>query len=154
MDLSRRIIYLYRTSPTTANPAGRGPSPDNAEIVNHAVRIIIKAGKDEEEWAEGIDLSEELVKDFNLGKEEIIKKVSEAGIVGSGGATFPSHVKLSVPKGRTAEYLILNGVECEPYLTADHRLMLEKGPEIIVGARLLMKALEVDKCIIGIEILA
>jgi len=113
--------------------------------------IIIKAGKDEEAWAEGIDLSEDLVKDFNLEKEDIIKKVAEAGIVGLGGATFPSHVKLSVPKGRTAEYLILNGVECEPYLTADHRLMLQKGAEIIVGARLLMKSLEVDKCIIGIE---
>lgn len=113
--------------------------------------IIIKAGKDEEEWAEGIDLSDTLVKDFSLGKDEIIKKVAEAGIVGLGGATFPSHVKLSVPKGRKAEYLILNGVECEPYLTADHRLMLEKGAEIIVGARLLMKALEVDKAIIGIE---
>jgi electron transport complex protein RnfC len=113
--------------------------------------IIIKAGKEEEEWAEGIDLSEDLVKEFSIGKEEIIKKVAEAGIVGLGGATFPSHVKLSVPKGRKAEYLILNGVECEPYLTADHRLMLEKGQEIIVGARLLMRALEVDKCIIGIE---
>jgi len=113
--------------------------------------IIIKAGKEEEEWAEGIDLSEDLIKDFSLGKDEIIKKVAEAGIVGLGGATFPSHVKLSVPKGRKAEYLIINGVECEPYLTADHRLMLEKGAEIIVGARILMKALEVENCIIGIE---
>lgn len=113
--------------------------------------IIIKAGKDEEEWAEGIDLSDDLVKDFSFSKDEIIKKVLEAGIVGLGGATFPSHVKLSVPKGKTADYLILNGVECEPYLTADHRLMLEKGEEIIVGARILMKALEVDKAIIGIE---
>ena len=113
--------------------------------------IIIKAGKDEEEWADGIDLSDELIKDFSLSKDEIIKKVLEAGIVGLGGATFPSHVKLSVPKGKKADYLILNGVECEPYLTADHRLMLEKGAEIIVGARILMKALEVDKAIIGIE---
>ena len=113
--------------------------------------IIIKAGKEEEEWAEGIDLSDELVKDFTLEKDEIIKKVLEAGIVGLGGATFPSHVKLSVPKGRKAEYLILNGVECEPYLTADHRLMLEKGEEIIVGAKILMRALGVDKAIIGIE---
>ena len=113
--------------------------------------IIIKAGKDEEEWADGIDLSDELIKDFSLSKDEIIKKVLEAGIVGLGGATFPSHVKLSVPKGKKADYLILNGVECEPFLTADHRLMLEKGAEIIVGARILMKALEVDKAIIGIE---
>lgn len=113
--------------------------------------IIIKAGKDEEEWDDGIDLSTDLISDFSLGREEIIKKIAEAGIVGLGGATFPSHVKLSVPKGRKAEYLILNGVECEPYLTADHRLMLEKGKEIIVGARILMKALDVEKAIIGIE---
>lgn len=113
--------------------------------------IIIKAGKDEEEWDESIDLSDDLIKDISLNREEIIKKIAEAGIVGLGGATFPSHVKLSVPKGRKAEYLILNGVECEPYLTADHRLMLEKGPELIVGARILMKALDVNKAIIGIE---
>ena len=113
--------------------------------------IIIKAGKEEEEWAEGIDLSEDLVRDFAFTKDEILKKILDAGIVGLGGATFPSHVKLSVPKGRKAEYLILNGVECEPYLTADHRLMLEKSEEIMVGARILMKALEVDKAIIGIE---
>jgi electron transport complex protein RnfC len=113
--------------------------------------IIIKAGKDEEEWDEGIDLSNDLVMDISLDRNEIIKKVAEAGIVGLGGATFPSHVKLSVPKGRKAEYLILNGVECEPYLTADHRLMLEKGAEILVGARILMKALDVNKAIIGIE---
>jgi electron transport complex protein RnfC len=113
--------------------------------------IIIKAGKDEEVWEDGIDLSDDLVTDFSLEREEIIKKVAEAGIVGLGGATFPSHVKLSVPKGKKAEYLILNGVECEPYLTADHRLMLEKGAEIVVGAKILMKALGVDKAIIGIE---
>lgn len=113
--------------------------------------IIIKAGKDEQVWDEGIDLSEELVTDFSLEREDIIKKVASAGIVGLGGATFPSHVKLSVPKGKKAEYLILNGVECEPYLTADHRLMLEKGAEILVGAKILMKALDVDKAIIGIE---
>lgn len=113
--------------------------------------IIIKAGKEEEEWAEGIDLSPDLVKDITIDREGILKKIAEAGIVGLGGATFPSHVKLSVPKGRTAEFLILNGVECEPYLTADHRLMLEKGEEIIVGAKILMKALEVTKAVIGIE---
>lgn len=113
--------------------------------------IIIKAGKDEEEWVEGIDLSDELITNFSIEREDIIKKIAAAGIVGLGGATFPSHVKLSVPKGKKAEYLILNGVECEPYLTADHRLMLEKGAEIIVGARILMKALDVDKAIIGIE---
>ncbi len=113
--------------------------------------IIIKAGREGEEWADGIDLSDDLITEITLEREDIIKKIADAGIVGMGGATFPSHVKLSVPKGRTAEYLIINGVECEPYLTADHRLMLEKGAEIIVGARLLMRALGVEKAIIGIE---
>ncbi len=72
-------------------------------------------------------------------KEEIsathgAKKVlMESGVVGLGGATFPTHVKLAVPKGKTAEYLVINAVECEPYLTADHQLMMEKGEEIMVG---------------------
>jgi len=113
--------------------------------------IIIKAGKDAEEWDEQIDRSETLLKNITLQRDEIIKKIADAGIVGLGGATFPSHVKLSVPKGKKADCLIINGVECEPYLTSDHRLMLEKGEEIIVGARILMIALGVEQAIIGIE---
>ena len=89
--------------------------------------------------------------EITLSREEIIKKIHEMGIVGMGGATFPSHVKLMVPEGKKAEYLIINGVECEPYLTADHRLMLEKGEEVLVGIRILMKGLGVEKAIIGIE---
>ncbi len=112
--------------------------------------IIIKAD-DADEWEDGIDLSDDLKKEITLDREAILEKIAEMGIVGLGGATFPSHVKLAVPKGKKAEFLILNGVECEPYLTADHRLMMEKGPEIIVGAKILMKALEVDQVIIGIE---
>ncbi|MBN2614717.1 MAG: electron transport complex subunit RsxC [Bacteroidales bacterium] len=103
------------------------------------------------EWDEGIDLSDELITKEDYTPEEIIEKVKKAGIVGMGGATFPTHVKLMVPPGKTAEYLIINGVECEPYLTSDHRMMLEKGDEIMVGIRLLMKALKVDKALIGIE---
>jgi electron transport complex protein RnfC len=111
--------------------------------------VVIKT--EEDEWTDGVDLSADLKKECQLEKDEIIRKILEAGIVGLGGATFPSHVKLSVPKGKKAEYLILNGVECEPYLTADHALMLEKGEEILAGARILMKAMGVEKCIIGIE---
>ncbi|MEN8119013.1 MAG: electron transport complex subunit RsxC [Bacteroidota bacterium] len=111
--------------------------------------IIIQV--DGDEWEESIDRDPGLLKEFNLSSEEIIKKVGESGIVGLGGATFPSQVKLSVPKGMTAEILIINGVECEPYLTADHRLMLEKGDELMVGTKILMKALNVKKAIIGIE---
>ncbi len=68
-----------------------------------------------------------------------------------GGATFPTHVKLSVPVGKKAEFLIVNGVECEPFLTADHRVMLERGAEMLVGIDILSRALGVDKAYIGIE---
>lgn len=111
--------------------------------------IFIKS--DGDQWAEGIDLSNDLKKECHLEPAEIVKKVNESGIVGMGGATFPSHVKLMTPKGKKAEYLIINGVECEPYLTSDHRLMLEKTEEILVGISIQMKALGVDKAIIGIE---
>ncbi len=106
---------------------------------------------DGDEWMEGIDRSEDLVKDFDLTGKEIIDKIQEAGIVGLGGATFPTHVKLVPPKGMKADVLLINGVECEPFLTSDHRLMLEKADEILVGTRLLMKALGVEKAVIGIE---
>jgi len=111
--------------------------------------IIIKT--DGDVWDENIDRSDDLVTDITASSEEIVKKVGEAGIVGLGGATFPAHVKLSVPPGKTCDVLILNGVECEPYLTADHQLMMEKGDEIMVGTQLLMIALKVEKAIIGIE---
>jgi electron transport complex protein RnfC len=111
--------------------------------------IIIKVEGDE--WLEHIDRSEKLLTEISASKEEIIKRVGDAGIVGLGGATFPAHVKLSVPPGKTAEVLIINAVECEPYLTSDHRIMLEKGDEVLVGTQILMKALEVKKAIIGIE---
>lgn len=111
--------------------------------------VVIKV--DGDEWDESIDKSEELVSEIKLSQEEITKKISEMGIVGLGGATFPTHVKLSIPHGRKAEVLIINGVECEPYLTSDHRLMLEKAEELLVGTKILMKALGVEKAYIGIE---
>ncbi len=111
--------------------------------------FIIKVEGDE--WMENIDRSDVLVKETDYSSEEIIAKIKEAGIVGMGGATFPTHVKLMLPPGKKADYLLINGVECEPYLTADHQLMLEKGAEIVVGTQLLMKALKVKTAVIGIE---
>lgn len=105
-----------------------------------------------DEWEESIDRNNELIEDFNYDGKRIIDIISQSGIVGLGGATFPTHVKLLPPQGmKKAEILIINGVECEPYLTSDHRLMLERGKEIIVGIKILMKALQVNKAIIGIE---
>ena len=104
-----------------------------------------------DEWLETIDRTDELKTEIRLSAEEIIKKCQESGIVGLGGATFPSHVKLTIPAGKKCDLLIINGVECEPYLTSDHRLMLEYGREILIGVSILMKALKVDRALIGIE---
>ncbi len=104
-----------------------------------------------DEWDESIDRSDTLIKDCTLSKQEILSKIEKAGIVGMGGATFPSHVKLTPPPGTTPTILIVNGVECEPYLTSDHALMLEKSEEILVGTTIVMKALDVKRAIIGIE---
>jgi electron transport complex protein RnfC len=104
-----------------------------------------------DEWIETIDRSNEINYEINISPEEIIKKCLDSGIVGLGGATFPTHVKLTVPKGKKCEVLIINGVECEPYLTSDHRLMLERGQEVLTGVSILMKALNVHRAVIGIE---
>ncbi len=111
--------------------------------------IFIKCEGDE--WEETIDRSDSLKKDFNLSSKEILEKIAEAGIVGMGGATFPTHVKLTPPPGTKPDILIINGVECEPYLTSDHALMMDKSEEILVGINIVMKALNVEKAIIGIE---
>jgi electron transport complex protein RnfC len=86
-----------------------------------------------------------------LTADEIKKIVREAGIVGMGGATFPTHVKLSPPAEQKIEYVLVNAAECEPYLTADHRAMLERAEDIIVGLKLIMKAVDAAKGYIGIE---
>ncbi|MBO4599076.1 MAG: electron transport complex subunit RsxC [Bacteroidaceae bacterium] len=114
--------------------------------------IYIKVEGDE--WEETIDRSEDLVKAADrpdLTPELIVEKIKNAGLVGMGGACFPVHVKLCPPPGAKAECVIINAVECEPYLTADHRLMLEKADQVLVGVDLIMKAVKVNKGYIGIE---
>ncbi len=86
-----------------------------------------------------------------LSKEEILKVIREAGITGMGGAAFPTHVKLSPPPDKEIDTVILNGAECEPYLTADHRLMLEHSEMIVYGMKIIMKAVDVKIGYIGIE---
>ena len=113
--------------------------------------IVISVSPEEELWEEGIDRTPDLVKECTLSKQEILDRISSAGIVGLGGATFPTHVKLAPPPGSKAEVLIINAVECEPYLTSDHALMMTKGDEILVGVSILMRALEVSRAVIGIE---
>ena len=83
--------------------------------------------------------------------DEIIAAVQRAGIVGLGGAAFPTHVKLKAPEGKSLDTLIINGVECEPYLTTDHRVMLEQTDDIFIGIRYLLKATGAKDCIIAVE---
>lgn len=104
-----------------------------------------------DEWEEGIDRSDKLVKECTLDAQAIIAKIDEMGIVGLGGATFPTKVKLCPPPTMKPEVLIINAVECEPYLTNDHALMLAKADEILVGISILMKAINVTQTYIGIE---
>lgn len=87
----------------------------------------------------------------SLSADQIRKIIRSSGIVGLGGAAFPTHVKLAPPKEKPIDTFILNGAECEPYLTADHRLMLEKANEIIAGMEIAMKALKVDSGFVAIE---
>ncbi len=92
-----------------------------------------------------------LNKEITMDQKDILQHITDSGIVGLGGATFPSHVKLDLKNDKHVDCLIINGVECEPYLTADHRLMLEKADEIIVGIQILLHALHIQQAIIGIE---
>ena len=107
-----------------------------------------------DEWEDSIDRSdklETLAAHPELTPEEIVSRIKEAGVTGMGGAGFPTFIKLCPPPGAKAECVILNGVECEPYITSDYRLMMEHADEILVGLDLLMKAAKVERGYIGIE---
>ena len=114
--------------------------------------IIINVEGDE--WEENIDRSdslETLDAHPELTPEEIVERIKVAGVTGMGGAGFPTFIKLCPPPTAKAECVIINAVECEPYITSDYRLMMEHADEILVGLELLMKAAKVDKGYIGIE---
>ncbi len=84
-------------------------------------------------------------------KKEIVDAVQDAGVVGLGGAAFPTHVKLKLPEGKHVDTLIVNGVECEPYLTTDHRVMLEQREDIFIGIRYLLRVTGAKRAIVGVE---
>lgn len=119
------------------------PGPDGQEVMSI---VVSNDGLDEE--AAPLATNKEI---DQLSSDEIVRIVREAGIVGMGGAGFPTHYKLVPPQGTKIEAVILNGAECEPYLTCDHRLMVEKPEQVVLGLRLIMKAVGVDKAYIGVE---
>jgi electron transport complex protein RnfC len=112
------------------------------------VPCIIIDNDHQEAWAETVQPARDPAK---LTPEELRSIILEAGIVGKGGATFPSHVKYAPVEGKTVETVILNGVECEPYLTTDHRLMLERSEKIVAGLGYILRAVGCEQGIIGIE---
>ena len=134
-------------SPATGTVAKIDVVMDHTGYYKPAVFIDVEP----DQWAEGIIETDKLLTDIKLDSKQIIDKVKECGIVGMGGATFPTHVKLMVPEGKKAEYVIINAAECEPYLTCDYRLLLEKTQEFLMGVKILMKAVNTNKGIIGIE---
>lgn len=115
---------------------------------------VIIVNVEGDEWEENIDRGdklETLADHPELTPEEIVNRVQAAGVTGMGGAGFPTHVKLCPPPTAKAECIIVNAVECEPYITSDYRLMMEHPDEIIAGLELLMKAAKVERGYIGIE---
>ena len=124
-----------------------GPRADLAGRLSTHIEIAVEG----DEWAPGIDLSDTLVTAIPEDNKAIVEKIRQAGVVGLGGATFPTHVKLSPPPGSKCERVIINGSECEPYLTSDYRVMLEKGEQVVVGAAILKQVMGNVPCTIAIE---
>ena len=104
-----------------------------------------------DEWMEDIDRTPDIVREIKLDKKDIVERIKACGVVGLGGATFPTNVKLSPPPTAKPTCVIINGAECEPYLTSDYRVMMEMPEQVLIGGTILMKALGVGKCYVGIE---
>ena len=114
-------------------------------------QMCIEIAVEGDDWADGIDTSDTLVTAIPEDNKAIIEKIRLGGVVGLGGATFPTHVKLSPPPGSKCEMVIINGCECEPYLTSDFRTLLEKGEQVVVGAAILKQVMGNVPCTIAIE---
>lgn len=141
-----------------ANPTGFVSAPVHSSVSGTVKSIEMvkdlagRAGKavvidvEGDEWMEDIDRSQDIVREIKLDKKEIVDRIKACGVVGLGGATFPTNVKLSPPPTATPTCVIINGAECEPYLTSDYRVMMEMPEQVLIGGTILMKALGVDKC--------
>ena len=140
------FISAFVHSPVSGTVKSIAPRKDLAGNWMTHVEIVVEG----DEWAEGIDLSDTLVTEIPEDRAFILDRIKACGVVGLGGATFPTHVKLNPAPGKVAECLILNGAECEPYLTSDFRIMVERPKEIVVGAAIMQKVLGC-RCVIGVE---
>ncbi len=141
------FISAFVHSSVSGTVKSVGPRKDLAG--NNVTHIEIDVEGDE--WAEGIDLTDTLVTAIPEDNKAIVDKIRQNGVVGLGGATFPTNVKLTPPPGKVAECLIINGAECEPYLTSDNRIMIERSREIVVGTAIMKQVLGGCRTVIGIE---
>ena len=141
------FVSAYIHSSVSGTVKSIGPRKDLAGNMQTCIEIAVEG----DEWMDGIDTSDTLVTEFSDDNKEILEKIRLGGVVGLGGATFPTHVKLSPPPGKKCEMLIINGCECEPYLTSDYRTLLEKGEQVVIGTAIIKQVLGVDKATIGIE---
>ncbi len=140
------FVSAFVHSPVSGTVKSIAPRKDLAGNMTTHVEIAVEG----DEWAEGIDLSETLLTAIPEDRAFILDRIKACGVVGLGGATFPTHVKLNPAPGKVAECLIINGAECEPYLTSDYRIMLERTKEVVVGAAIMQKVLGC-RCVIGVE---
>ena len=134
-------------SPVSGTVAKIEPVADFLGYKKDAIVIDVEG----DEWAEGIDTSTELKKDITLSKQEIIDRMKACGIVGLGGACFPTHVKYMVPPDKKVDYLLINAAECEPFITVDYRMMLERADEVMVGIEAMLIASGAPVALIGVE---
>lgn len=141
------FVSAYIHSSVSGTVKSIGLRKDIAGKNQECVEIKVEG----DEWLEDIDRSETLLTEFTEDNKAIIEKIKLGGVVGLGGATFPTHIKLCPPPGKKCETLIINGCECEPYLTSDFRTMVEKGEQVVVGTAIMKQVLGVDKAVIGIE---
>jgi electron transport complex protein RnfC len=136
-------VPLHAPTSGTVKAIDKCPGPTGIHVP--AIEI---AADGQDEWGECL---EPITNWANTDPSVLKQRVCDAGIVGMGGAGFPSHVKLSPPEGKKIDTLILNGAECEPYLTADHRLMLEQAEDVVLGAAILAHILGLESAVIGVE---
>lgn len=144
----------FVSAPIYSSVSGTVLKVDNAIDASGYLKPAVTITVEGDEWDPAIDRSDKLERldeHPELTPEEIVARIKKAGVVGMGGACFPTFIKLCPPPGAKAECVIINGVECEPYITSDYRLMLEKADQLIEGLKILMKGAKVSKGYIGIE---
>ena len=141
------FISAFVHSSVTGTVKSVAPRKDLAG--NNVMHVEIAV--EEDEWVDGVDNSDMIVREIPKDNKVIVDRIKACGVVGLGGATFPTHVKLCPPPDKKAEVLILNGAECEPYLTSDYRIMIEKPEQIVICAGIMQQVLGVPRAVIGVE---